>query len=174
MGVTANTSSGFPAFVAILRHDGVQPVLDPGIARVASYSQFDDFRDNGWCQLGTNNGTQGDNAPSPSALPTPPIFTPAEQQQAASEFTRLKALPDSPDFLGQRIIDYAKQHPDDPDVPESLALVVRAFHYDCQTSDPNVPYDQRSKFSAIGKTAFELLHQRYPKSPWAAKTPYYY
>ena len=174
IGVTASTSSGFPAFVAILRHDGVQPILDPGIARVASYSQFDDFRDNGWCQLGANNGTQGENVPPSSALPPPPIFTPTEQQQASSEFARLKALPDSSDFLGQRIIDYAKQHPDDPEVPEALALTVRATHYDCQTFDPNVPYDKRPQFSSTGKAAFDLLHQHYPKSPWTAKTPYYY
>ena len=174
MGVDAKTGSGFPAFVAILRHDGLQPILDSGIARVASYSQFDEYRDNGWCKLAANNGTQGGNKPPSSALPTPPIFTPAEQQQAASEFARLKALPDSSDFFGQRVIDYAEQHPNDPDVPEALALVVRATHYDCQTFDPNVPYDKRPRFSVTGKAAFELLHKRYPKSPWTAKTPYYY
>jgi hypothetical protein len=174
IGVTANTSSGFPAFLAILRNDGVQPILDPGIARVASYSQFDDYRDNGWCQLGPLSPSQPSAASPSSAIPAPPIFTPAEQQQAASEFARLKALPDSSEFLGKRVLDYAKQQPNDPNVPEALALTVRAAHYDCQTFDPNVPYDQRPKFNAIGKSAFDLLHQRYPKSPWAAKTPYYY
>ena len=174
MGVTSKTSSDFPALLAILRHDGVQPILDPGIARVASYSQFDEYRDNGWCELGPNNGTHGDNAPPPYAFPTPPIFTPAEQQQAESEFARLRALPDSSDFLGQRILDYAKQNPNDSNVPEALTLTVRATHYDCQTFDPKVRYDKRPQFSAIGKAAFEFLHQRYPKSPWTARTPFYY
>jgi len=174
IGVNVNTSTGFPAILAILRNDGVQPIFDPGIARVASYSQFDDYRDNGWCQLGPLSPSQPNAATPSSAIPTPPIFTPAEQQQAASEFARLKALPDSSSFLGQRVLDYAQQHPNDPNVPEALALVVRATHYDCQAFDDSVPYDQRPRFSAIGKTTFELLHKRYPKSPWTAKTPYYY
>lgn len=174
MGVTANTSSGFPAFLAILRNDGVQPILDPGIARVASYSQFDEYRDNGWCELSLNPGAPGATTPPSPAWPSPWIFTPAEHEHAASELERLDALPDSSWFLGRRILDYANQNPNDPHVPEALALTVRATRYDCQTFDPKVPYDQRPKFNTTGKEAFDLLHQRYPKSPWTAKTPYYY
>ena len=95
MGVTASTSSGFPAFLAILRNDGVQPILDPGIARVASYSQFDEYRDNGWCELSLNPGAPGATTPPSPAWPSPWIFTPAEHEHAASELERLDALPDS-------------------------------------------------------------------------------
>jgi hypothetical protein len=41
---------------------------------------------------------------------------------------------------------------------------VRATRYGC--TDKDTP-----RFS---KAAFDLLHRRYPKSPWAEKTKYWY
>jgi hypothetical protein len=62
------------------------------------------------------------------------------------------------------VLEWAKQHRDDPRVPESLHLVVGATRYGSTDK-------QSGEFS---KAAFELLHQRYPTSDWAKKTKYWY
>jgi hypothetical protein len=163
LSITAHTSFGFPAIVTILRNDGIQPILDPGIARVASYNQFDQYRYNWWCQIGAPQQSYGESHPKP-ALPAPTaLFTASEQQQAAAEYTRLKSLPNAPNFLGQQVLAYAKTHPSDPLVPEALHFTVRATRYGC-------PTDERP----LSKAAFQLLHKNFPNSPWTAKTPYYF
>ena len=82
-------------------------------------------------------------------------------------------MPDSVSVIGQRVVDYAVAHPDDPLVPEALSLTVRAGHYACQSYNPEGnPGTSSTRRSA--KPPSELLHRRYSKSPWALKTRYYY
>ena len=71
---------------------------------------------------------------------------------------RLSKLPGAPTYLGSIVIPWAKAHPSDPRVPEALHLVVRATQYGDHDSDTS-------------KAAYDLLHSRFPKSPWTAKTP---
>ncbi len=168
----AGFSADFPADLAILRNPGVRPYLEAGIPRVASFSQFDDFRNNWWCKPWQEE-ERGD-GPALTPLPAPAIITQDEQTVADSEYQRLQQLPDSAAVIGQRVIDYANAHPNDPQVPEALALTVRATHYACQSWDPKKPGATTSNYTPVGKAAFEFLHKHYPKSPWTAQTPYYY
>ncbi len=172
LGATAGSSVGFPADLAILRNPGIRPYLEPGIPRVASFSYFDEFRDNWWCSSWQALYSEEQQKPTP--LPVPAFLSSDQLAQAAAEYQRLKQLPDSATVIGQRVIDYANQNPNDPEVPEALALTVRATHYACQTYEPNQAASTTSGYTPVSKAAFELLHQRYPKSPWTAKTPYYY
>ncbi len=165
---TAGSSIGFPANLAILRNPGIRPYLESGVPRVDSFSYFDQLRNNWWCK------PWGDPQDSTNTKPQPlpvPAFLPADAWfRAHTEYGQLQQLPDSVIVIGQRVLDYAKDHPDDPQVPEALALTVRAGHYACQ------PYSgsDKSEYTPISKAAFDLLHRRYPKSPWAVKTRYYY
>jgi hypothetical protein len=165
-------TAGFPANLAILRNPGVRPYLETGIPRVASFSQFDEFRDNWWCKPWQEE-IRGDGPPL-TPLPEPAIIPPDQQALADSEFQRLQQLPDSAALIGQRVIDYANAHPDDPQVPEALALTVRATHYACQSWDTKTSGVSTSNYTPVSKAAFEFLHKHYPKSSWTAKTPYYY
>ena len=88
----------------------------------------------------------------------------ASRQQAAMEWDRLSSLPPAANYLGGVAIAYARAHPDDPRVPEALYRVVRATYYGC--TDDNT--------GKVSKEAFDLLHGRYPKSPWTEKTPYWF
>jgi hypothetical protein len=169
---TAGSSADFPADLAILRNPGVRPYLEAGIPRIASVSQFDEFRNNWWCKPWQAED-QG-NGPSLTPMIAPAIIPQDQQALAASEYQSLQQLPDSAAVIGQRVIDYANAHPDDPQVPEALALTVRATHYACQSWDSKTPGVSTSNYTPVGKAAFEFLHQHYPKSPWTAKTPYYY
>ena len=166
---TAGTSIGFPADLAILRNPGIRPYVESGVSRVASFSYFDQLRDNWWCKpWGEPLSAQQSTNPKP--LPIPAFLPPDDLARANSEYQRLQQLPDSVIVIGQRVIDYANTHPDDTNVPEALSLVVRAGHYACQ------PYagSDKSEYTPVSKAAFELLHRRYPKSPWALKTRFYY
>ena len=71
---------------------------------------------------------------------------------------RLSKLPGAPTYLGSIVIPWAKAHPSDARVPEALHLVVRATQYGDHDSDTS-------------KAAYDLLHSRFPKSPWTAKAP---
>jgi hypothetical protein len=162
---TARDSTGFPATLAMLRNPGLRPYIEQGVQRSASYSELDTFRDNWWCQKAGDGSNPTDDGPPALSRPTlvPPFLTHDEQEAARTQAAALNELPNGVAWLGRRAIDYVKAHPDDPNAAESLALTVRATRYGCYSPQ-----------TAISKEAFQLLHQRYPKSPWTAKTPYFY
>jgi hypothetical protein len=58
-------------------------------------------------------------------------------------------------------VNYA---PKDPRAPEALHLAVNANRYGCTGKQTG----------QLSKQAFDLLHRRYPASPWAAKTKFWY
>jgi hypothetical protein len=79
----------------------------------------------------------------------------------------LNTLPGGVVWLGRRAIAYVKEHPDDKDGAEALGLTVRATRYGCFL-------EKDGDKKAVSKEAFTMLHRLYPKSDWAARTPYYY
>jgi hypothetical protein len=170
LGVTPDRAQGFPAVLTILRNPGIQPYLEPGVARVASYSTFSEFRNNWWGSVAENTDSE-----HPGILVTvdPAAFlSPAQLAAGQAEYARLAQAENSAVVLGQRVLDYAKAHPDDKDVPEALALAVRATHYAVGSwKDPKA---EGKANTAISKAAFQLLHSRYPETSWAKKTKFYY
>jgi hypothetical protein len=168
---SAGDSTGFPATLALLRNPGLRPYLEAGVSRIESYSSLSDFRDNWWC---VSEVTQPPALPDGSPKPTaPPLtFLTDEQKHAGNaQFQTLNQLPCGPIYLGQRVLAYAKSNPTDPSVPEALALTVRATRYGRSSYGDTPETKQKTE---VSKAAFQLLHTRYPKSPWTAKTPYYY
>ena len=165
---TAGSSIGFPADLAILRNPGIRPYLEAGIPRVASFSYFDQLRNNWWCKPWGERQDYDEAKPKP--VPIPGFYTCGCIGPRRLRISTTPAASRLRCVIGQRVIDYANDHPDDPHHSEALALVVRAGHYACQ------PYSgsDKSEYTPVSKAAFELLHRRYPKSPWALKTRYYY
>jgi hypothetical protein len=95
----------------------------------------------------------------------PPAFlTAKDRAEVARELLQLVNLGPAPDYLSKEAVAWAKMHPEDPRVPEALALAVRSTRYGCT--------DQET--GALSKAAFELLHRRYPKSSWTEKTKYWF
>lgn len=169
---TAGNGVGFAADLAILRNPGIRPYLEPGVPRVASFSTLDDFRNNWWCKPWEEMSDQDPSKPLPLVVPA--FVDPGQKALADAEYDRLQQLPDSVIVIGQRVVDYARDHPEDPLVPEALALTVRAGHYACASAGVISPDSHGSEYTPVGKAAFELLHHSYPKSSWAQKTKYYY
>jgi hypothetical protein len=64
-----------------------------------------------------------------SRLPPPSFLTKEQQVTAGAQYQRLQRLPYAAALLGQGTVDYAKDHPDDPEVPEALTLRARTPPY---------------------------------------------
>ena len=94
----------------------------------------------------------------------PDFLTETEIDAATKEWQKLSTLDAAPNYLCAQVVRWAKLKPEDPRVPEALHLAVRSTRYGHTNSNTG-------KFS---KEAFDLLHRKYPKSPWAAKTKYWY
>ncbi len=93
-------------------------------------------------------------------------FLPAEHQaEHVAEWKLLQASEKwAGTFLARTTLDWVAKHPNDPLVPEVLhrAVMVTGFRSDG---------GQNGKYS---QEAFNLLHRKYPKSPWTARTKYWY
>jgi hypothetical protein len=102
---------------------------------------------------------RGDNAIDPENPAAPPE-TAIDPAQRAREFAVLDALPTATGFIGTHIMQHAQAHPDDPDLPWLLYVVVQSTSGGCL--DP--------ASHALSKQAFALLHKRFPDNQWARKS----
>ena len=103
------------------------------------------------------------------ASTTPSVAAPSwlatgERQRGAAEWKKLSTTGAAPLYFAPIVLNWAKQHPDDPRVPEALHYFVRASRFGCVDKTIG-PYS---------KQAFDLLHKRYPQSDWTAKTLYWF
>ncbi|MEP7363472.1 MAG: hypothetical protein ABI972_09475 [Acidobacteriota bacterium] len=163
----------FAAVMFLLRQPEAHPMLGAGISRDDEPGQLDSFRDNWWCPLenfpdatlpgywrARFEGASVENLPPPPLPPVPAFATSKDVAETAAEHRALAAQPSSLDFLGGIVLAYANAHPQDPRIPESLHLIVRGARVSCSGKES----------WKTTRTAFRLLHARYPKSEWAAKT----
>lgn len=81
-----------------------------------------------------------------------------------AELARLGAMKTATGVTGDDVLAWAASHPEDPDLPWLLHVVVMSTRGGCL--DPDSP--------ALSRTAWNLLHKRYAGSEWADKTPYFY
>jgi len=144
----------FQAVLVMLNTPGLQPAIRDNFGRETAPNRIDTFRDNWW------DLSKPDSVPerAPRFLPGP------ERTAGQKEWQRLRAEAlRAPDYLCRETLAWARTHPDDPRIPEALHLAVRTTRH---TNGEHT--------TAFPKQAFALLHTRYPKSKWAAMTPYWY
>src|SRR5262249_38493991 len=157
---------------AFLKLPGLRPYLDPGLGRTTPMDKLDDYRDNWWCA----DPMQGGSAALYASSSNHPVLTvagfdqaypgflnAAERAAAAAQLKQLSARP-GPDYLAAQTIAWVNRAPNDPRAPEALHLAVMSTRYGCAGK-------QTGQYS---KQAFDLLHRRYPASPWAAKTKFWF
>ena len=180
-------SRDFAAVLILLRTPRLRPFVSDSISGV-SFPTDAEIRDAQsiagnvwWCGFATKDESgkpQRDNVYREAASLTDPLtqlystgtvpvpgFLSAEERAARdNELQQLASQEGAPVFLGQKALDWAKAHPDDPRVPEALHLVVHATRYGCHSE----------LIGEYSKAAFDLLHMQYPKSDWAKRTPYWF
>jgi hypothetical protein len=166
VAATDAPSKKFAAIYLILKYPGARPTVDSSMGRLTDFSKLDDYRDNWWCAYGQKPAIDGDTTPKkPKEQISAPDFLTAEQKAAAAaDWKQLMALGTGPNYLCAQAVKWATLKPADPRAPEALHLAVRSTRYGCTN-------EQTGKLS---KQAYDLLHQKYPKSEWAQKTKYWF
>ena len=160
----------FVFVLAALRNPGVSPYVWAGMGRGTPIGQMNYYQDNWWCHSSferawlTPSESDADKPLHAFTWPAAPFPGPAERAAADAEWKKIDAGGAGPSHLSREAVAFARAHPDDPRVPESLALAVRATRFGPGDADT-------TKWS---RTAFTLLHQKYPNTTWAKQTKYYY
>ena len=146
-------SARFAAVFLMLRDPGFSPELRGGLGRLEPVAKLDNYRDNWWA-LG-----------APTAAVAAPFLSDQQRAEGSRQAEQLRSDSNSVNYLAAVTIEWAKAHPQDSRVPEALHLAVRATRYGASADKSSTPYS---------KEAFDLLHGRYPDSPWARQTKYWY
>jgi len=169
----------FSSALFLLQHPEFHPDVTAGLGREKADGEIDSFRYNWWCAYGPR--AQGDydfrynelytpwNEPLRTIYPDESSLLPAflnETQKvgASQEWDALLQAPSGIVWLGDQVLAYAKAHADDARVAQALHLVVRASRYSCFDAETG----------RVSKSAFQLLHRKYPSSEWTKKTPYWF
>jgi hypothetical protein len=161
----------FLAIYTWLKFPGLEPVVDQGIGRETALNARNEYRDNWWCSAAISSDSQitNDKDDAPSSFTAegdkPPTFlSPAETGTAAREYSTLKAVGAGPNYISRQVIEWANRNPKDPRVPEALHLAVYTTRYGCTDKET----------ARWSKAAYDVLHRKYPTSPWAKKTKYWF
>jgi hypothetical protein len=180
------SSREFAAVFAVLRNPGFRPFVSAGYHRGELYTvgeprfdRIDNLHDNWWCASAPTSQNQAYGANyytmfatlsrplseiyTQGKVPSPIFLTEDDRATATRERAKLESQP-AANWLGKQTLDWANSHPEDPRIPEALHLVVRAHRYGCNDASPE----------NYSKSAFTLLHKRYPDSDWTKRTPYWF
>lgn len=164
--------TGFHAVMTIARNPGLRPFLDAGVQRSYSYDFIESYRDNWWCPRWDSPWRESatSKADAPAAL-----LDAAQRSKAIEQVKQIKQQKTAQIYLGNWILDYARQHPEDGDVPEALYLTMRMIRYGCETGYEGWDYESPdvkvllAQEDEVKKAAAKLLRQRYAASPWTKK-----
>jgi hypothetical protein len=97
------------------------------------------------------------------SVPAPPFIDRQQLNAAKQEFEELTAIGDAKSYLGEEVLEWAQQSPNDTRIPEALFIASRAnenYKYGCGGWEHD---------DEIREAATKLLRERYPHSPWTAK-----
>ncbi len=169
----SNAEKRFAAIFVILQNPGMKPAAQAGLLRSATLGEIDNYHDNWWCTDITPRPAWAQNdgelnevnlKDRDPAFPFPNWLTDSQKAAAIFEWKKLSSIGAAPNYMAAQVLNYAKQHPKDPRLPQALHLAVRSTRFGCTNKET-------SNFS---KAAFDFLHNHYPESEWAKKTKYYY
>jgi hypothetical protein len=171
----AGSGTGFHPLMTLLRNPGLRPYLDAGVQRSYSYDFVESYRDN-WWGPSWGGGIYNEHQ-TPMEMKPVTFLTPAQKADEEREINALLKQGSATLNLGEQTLAYANAHPTDPDVPESLYLLLRVFRYSGDdyrpTDSPAVQEQIGQRVKNIQKAAARLLRQRYAASPWTKKAAPY-
>ncbi len=118
-----------------------------------------------WCSVTKNQrgAWSPPDAREAEQSPPPPEVS-GDVAARDKEMAALARLKTATGFVGDHVLAWAKDHPNDPEVPWLLYVVVQSTRGGCLDADA----------SKTSKAAFQLLHRRYQSSKWAKRTPVWY
>jgi hypothetical protein len=129
------------------------------------------FRRNWWCEFsrGDSRVPVSESALLPilyrgQDVPAPSFVSADERAAAQRDRDALAALGPAPNHLAAEAVTWAKARPSDLDAAEALAHAVEGTRWGCGNA----------RTTDASRTAFQTLHQLFPRSEWAQKTKYWY
>ncbi|HVA79410.1 MAG TPA: hypothetical protein VNF29_00620 [Candidatus Binataceae bacterium] len=153
----------FDAAFVMLTHPGMRPYVDPGVGRITRLGQIDDLRDNWWRFPSWSESALSGRGRRPPSTTYPLFLSPQQKKSADDQWRRLSAI-NAPNLLCAKAIGEARRKPTDERVPQALFQCISAVHLGCSN-------DQGSDYA---KSAFSILHRRYPQSTWALNNRFWY
>ncbi len=167
----------FTGTFGLLHMASVKPYLSSGVGFTTPTSHLDSYVNDWWCSLGSKFELDWDLDDSKEhygkidfrtdpdvAARRAGFLSEADINEGRREMERMAATGCAPNFLSAQVLSWAKSHSDDSRVPEALALAVRTGRYGCK--------DEHT--GRLSREVWTVLHQRYAKSEWARKTPYWF
>jgi hypothetical protein len=153
-------------------HADVKGIEDEQDAEAGLSRDFDHtFRRNWWCAVpkGERGLPESESALLPvlyrsQDVPGPPFLSADERDGARREREGMAAIGTAPNYLAAEAVKWAKARPTDLDAAEALAHAVEGTRWGCTDGST----------TTASRTAFQTLHQLFPKSEWARKTRYWY
>jgi hypothetical protein len=140
---------------------GMSPI-SAGDMRAFTLRGADDTLADMWCKMPSKSGAPyQENTEAERSLPMPNLGDGAARDK---ELMQLSALKTSTGYIGEQVLRRAASVPADPELPWLLYVVVQSTRGGCLDDDSKV----------LSRSAFGLLHKRFPGSDWARKTPYFY
>jgi len=157
-------TGGLAALYLILRSPALGPVLGaphyrtPSLER-PSYVNTDAYG------VRLASWSFGQDAPAKPTVMDAAYLSSAQRAAGELEGKQIRAAePWGASYLLRQTLAWADKYPEDPRLPEALHRAVMASRY--RGAD--------EKTGKLSKQAFVLLHQRYPKSEWSARTTYWF
>jgi hypothetical protein len=155
----------------LLKRPGVATPPPPLVRYQSDGANFQDYLQDGvWPDAATDLTCLGECGRGSAPLRMPKVFAAGADKAAAERALFFNSghrydkpeptPPPSAVYVWDEMLNYARAHPADPRIPETLYWLVHVGHFG-------------GSHNHSGKRAFELLHGRYPKSAWVKKTPYY-
>lgn len=164
-GTTDPDQKRFLRTYIFVSNPAMRPYITPGIGRTTAFNKIDDFQDNWWSTTIPAASKNGDDDSDKPVKVKPAFMNTAQLAQAASEEKKLEALGGGPSYILTELIAYAnKPGTKDNRLPEALYHAIRSPKFGSQ--DKNT--------TNLSKTAFNILHKKYPTNPWTKKTQFWY
>jgi len=147
----------FAAAFMIIQNPGMRYEIESGPGRldplggVEPLDEIDALRDNWWGIPRSGIGSH------------PNFISAAESKTADDEWQKLSAI-NAPNYLCSAAIEHTRSHPDDDRNPRALYRCLTAVHLGCSNDHG----------TELARSAFQLLHRRYPNSVWSEKGNIWY
>jgi hypothetical protein len=152
------------ALYVILNYTSLSPLLTAGIPELTSSGDAEFYFESAWwCTPSNTEYNDKEERDVPKTVSKPMFLSAQQIDIARQERAALIDLGDGRTYLGKRVIEWAKESPKDPRIPQALFIAAEAnkpYKYGCKAWEGD---------EEIEKEAAAILFDRYSQSSWAAK-----
>jgi hypothetical protein len=153
------------ALYALLKSPTLSPLIPNGIPQATSTAEQSnyDFEIAWWYALATTDYNMKEEREVAKVVPKPVFLNAQELETAQRERAALIAAGDGKSYLGRRVLEWAKESPNDARIPEALFIAVKAnesYKYGCNGWENDK--------DTLGKLV-ETLQTQYRGTVWAAR-----